>query len=733
MQIKIKKHGQTSMEYIMTLGVVMLVFIMVLYVVYEKNMEIIKTKSYLDAQRVTNSIVTNINTISEQGDGYYKYFTIPGELYGGYDYEIIIQGNTVELRWGIFPYTYSKSPITANVHGYVVKDLNKVLNCGGEIYVGFPPISCEEALVNVPPIINIIFPGQGDTLNCSPIIINGNASDVNGTVMEVEVSIDGGLFWNADIANQSNETTWDYSWSPGSDGTHTIRARAIDEYGAYSDIETITVTVEKCSDLIPLGGTFIPSGSVKTGTIQAVSIDVRNDGIGSCGSFKVNIEIKDSGGGTALNYNGTIAGLGAGGTGTVSTTWNFSDVDTYAVTVTVDSGGDVTESNETNNVFSTSVESTTYPPTSNITSHVNNSALDCTPVIIDGTAKDTNDDGWIKKVEVHITGPGGYDETFNAAGDEIWNYLWDPPENGNYAICSIATDNEDHVQWPQSCIDVSVSSCCHLEYIDGSVRTHPQFVIFDINNTRGSAQTIDGMIVIWNVSATLTIVKTSDDGVVWIGSESSPGVVNLTTNIPMDAGEEETIKLKFGIDMENANITVAFILNDSTVCDTFDLFAPEVNITQLNVGRDGWKVYNSTNCTGPSGWTELTYDDLLWTDINLSMDCAGDPGRCNDCDFYFRKHINIPGTPASVGYKFASDDGMWLWVEDTSVANYTNGCHAGGCGWPVGCCDSAENDPTGWKDITSYFNEGDNIVAVHVSERGGYEHLDMIFNITYVA
>jgi|GEM_PF-1315401 len=617
MQIKIKKHGQASMEYIMTLGVVMLVFIMVLYVVYEKNMEIIKTKSYLDAQRVTNSIVTNINTISEQGDGYYKYFTIPGELYGGYDYEIIIQGNTVELRWGIFPYTYSKSPITANVHGFVVKDLNKVLNCGGEIYVGFPPISCEEALVNVPPIINIIFPGQGDTLNCSPIIINGNASDVNGTVMEVEVSIDGGLFWNADIANQSNETTWDYSWSPGSDGTHTIRARAIDEYGAYSDIETITVTVEKCSDLIPLGGTFIPSGSVKTGTIQAVSIDVRNDGVGSCGSFKVNIEIKDGGGVTVLNDNGTIAGLGAGGTGTVSATWNVSeDIDNYAVTVTVDSGSDVIESDETNNIFSTTVQSTTDPPTSIITFPGNGTVHDYDSVKdglnITGTADD--EDGSISKVKVRINA-GSWNL---AVGKENWTYPWYPPEaNANYTICSRATDNNGYNQTEPYCIEVEIINCVVEE--------------------------------------------------------------------------------------------------------------------QLNVGRDGWKVYNSTNCTGPSGWTEMDYNDASWADITLPMACIPPPGRCEDCDFYFRKHIDIPTTIISAGYKFGSDDGMWLWINNDSVIHHGGACHGGGCAGS-GCCDLADDPVLGeenWRDITTYFNEGDNIVAVHLSERGGYEFLDMIFNITY--
>ena len=142
----VKKYGQASMEYILVMGIVMLIFMVVLMVIYEKNSEIVQTKIFLEAKVVTNSIATNINTISVQGDGYYKYFTIPEKLYGETDYNITLYINSVELRWGDSPdyyYTWSKSLITANVNGSVNKGLNKVINCDGTVYIGNSSTSCE--------------------------------------------------------------------------------------------------------------------------------------------------------------------------------------------------------------------------------------------------------------------------------------------------------------------------------------------------------------------------------------------------------------------------------------------------------------------------------------------------------------------------------------------------------------------------------------------------------------
>ncbi len=134
--INYKNGGQASMEYIMVLGIIMLIFMVVMLIIYEKNSEIIETKTFLDAKRVTTSIVTNINTISVQGDGYYLYFTIPEKLQGYHNYTGSIRGNSVELTWDMLPYSWSQSPITANVNGSIIKGENKLINCNGDIKIG---------------------------------------------------------------------------------------------------------------------------------------------------------------------------------------------------------------------------------------------------------------------------------------------------------------------------------------------------------------------------------------------------------------------------------------------------------------------------------------------------------------------------------------------------------------------------------------------------------------------
>jgi hypothetical protein len=59
------------------------------------------------------------------------------------------------------------------------------------------------------------------------ITITGNATDVDGAVAGVEVSVDGGTTWN--VATGTN--VWSYSWTPSSQGIFTILSRAFDDSG----------------------------------------------------------------------------------------------------------------------------------------------------------------------------------------------------------------------------------------------------------------------------------------------------------------------------------------------------------------------------------------------------------------------------------------------------------------------------------------------------------------------
>ena len=76
--------------------------------------------------------------------------------------------------------------------------------------------------------------------------IKGTATDVGGIVAGVEVSVDGGLTWQA----ATGTTNWTFSWLPNIQGTITIKSRAFDDIGnlespggSEGSANTVTVNV----------------------------------------------------------------------------------------------------------------------------------------------------------------------------------------------------------------------------------------------------------------------------------------------------------------------------------------------------------------------------------------------------------------------------------------------------------------------------------------------------------
>ncbi|RLI90508.1 MAG: hypothetical protein DRO89_05740 [Candidatus Altiarchaeales archaeon] len=91
--------GQTTVEMIIVVALILIVFTVSVLVAHRKTVESNDFKMMLDAKRIAQSIADNINTIAEQGPGYYRYFTLPPYISGGYDYNISIYGNFVEITW----------------------------------------------------------------------------------------------------------------------------------------------------------------------------------------------------------------------------------------------------------------------------------------------------------------------------------------------------------------------------------------------------------------------------------------------------------------------------------------------------------------------------------------------------------------------------------------------------------------------------------------------------------
>ncbi len=132
------RKGQASLELLLSLGFILLVFIVVGLLALWKTADANTLKTYTTAKRTADSFADNINTISEQGHGYYRYFTLPGRLHGQENYTLHSGGNIVEIVWGENQ-AWARPIITGNVTvhclDYGRNYTNRVANEDGRISI----------------------------------------------------------------------------------------------------------------------------------------------------------------------------------------------------------------------------------------------------------------------------------------------------------------------------------------------------------------------------------------------------------------------------------------------------------------------------------------------------------------------------------------------------------------------------------------------------------------------
>ncbi len=92
-------RGQVSLELIITVGFILLIFIIVVILALEKNILANNLKLSMDAQSVLDSIAFNINTISQQSYGYYRYVSVPYYLFGSVDYNVSSSKNFLSIHF----------------------------------------------------------------------------------------------------------------------------------------------------------------------------------------------------------------------------------------------------------------------------------------------------------------------------------------------------------------------------------------------------------------------------------------------------------------------------------------------------------------------------------------------------------------------------------------------------------------------------------------------------------
>ncbi len=99
--------------------------------------------------------------------------------------------------------------------------------------MGVQPASIQGGLIpatassDITPAVSVITsPTSGTSFSAnSPVTISGTASDADGIVAAVDVSVDGGLTWRP----ATGTTSWTFTWIPTTQGSVTIKSHAIDD------------------------------------------------------------------------------------------------------------------------------------------------------------------------------------------------------------------------------------------------------------------------------------------------------------------------------------------------------------------------------------------------------------------------------------------------------------------------------------------------------------------------
>lgn len=121
------RSGQGSPEFTVVVSFVALVFLVVLIITLQKQDESYGMQVFLDAKRVGQSIADNINMISRNGDGYYRYFSVPSYLQGYTDYNISVADGFLEIRYN--SENWAAQLITENVTMLDLKKGDNETNC----------------------------------------------------------------------------------------------------------------------------------------------------------------------------------------------------------------------------------------------------------------------------------------------------------------------------------------------------------------------------------------------------------------------------------------------------------------------------------------------------------------------------------------------------------------------------------------------------------------------------
>jgi hypothetical protein len=128
-----------------------------------------------------------------------------------------------------------------------------------------------------------------------------------------------------------------------------------------------------------------------------------------------------------------------------------------------------------------------------------------------------------------------------------------------------------------------------------------------------------------------------------------------------------------------------------------------------------WRVSEVMHsCDGPAGWESPDFGDSEWAEAILP-DTAPVP-QDQEGDRFYRGYFTA-SAGERVSLEWQSDDGSWIFLNGQFLTHEGADCHTPGCAG----MDCGNSRAVGGKlDLTPHLQPGPNVLAIHVSNAGGW-------------
>jgi len=124
---------QASLEFFILVSLLIIILTGVMYFSSSYYYQFNQLQIYSEANKISQSIASEINLALKAGDGYSRIFYIPEKILNSIDFEINVTSYRVYVYWNGGS---TQSVIyTKNINGTLKKGENWIRNVNGEIYV----------------------------------------------------------------------------------------------------------------------------------------------------------------------------------------------------------------------------------------------------------------------------------------------------------------------------------------------------------------------------------------------------------------------------------------------------------------------------------------------------------------------------------------------------------------------------------------------------------------------